>query len=178
MPIWSPAIAVALHIQAPTFTLPPDIDVPVAASPCPADEEADAVPRVGVGPTFMPVLQKQWKPSTPAAFLEANVGDAKVWVSTVVDTDGHTCDLRLERSSHSGLGLEEASLDAVKQWRFYPAKTDGAPVRHAVTIELHYSGLQPRTRSGDPAPGSGADAKHVDPLLQDSRPRITQMTPP
>ena len=134
MPIWSPAIAVALHIQAPTFTLPPDIDVPVAASPCPADEEADAVPRVGVGPTFMPVLQKQWKPSTPAAFLEANVGDAKVWVSTVVDTDGHTCDLRLERSSHSGLGLEEASLDAVKQWRFYPAKTDGAPVRHAVTM--------------------------------------------
>jgi TonB family protein len=180
MPIWSPVIAVALLVQASVFTLPLDVDlaVPVAASPCPASVEAREVPRTGVGRTVRPRLQKHTIAHSPTEFLAANVGDAKVLVSAVVDTDGQPCDLRIVRSSQSGLGLEEVSLNAVKQWRFIPAKTDGAPVRHTMTIEMHYSGAPTQTRSGNPAPGAGADAKQVDPLLQDSRPRITQMTPP
>ena len=178
MPIWSPVIAVALLVQAPVFTLPADTDEPVSASPCPADAEARVVPRIGVGRTVPPRLQKQTIAHSTSEFLAANVGDAKVLVSTVVDTDGRPCDLRIVRSSHSGLGLEEVSLNAVKQWRFIPAKTNGAPVRHAMTIEMHYSGAPTQTRSGNPAPGAGANSKQVDPLLQDSRPRITQMTPP
>ena len=175
MPTWAPFIAVTLLVQAPMFTLPADIDEPVAAAPCPAEQEARAEPRVRVGSTLMPRLRQEWKPSTPAAFIAANVGDAKVRVSTVVDTDGQTCDLRIVSSSHSGLGLEEASLDAVTQWRFHPARTDGSPVRQTVIIELHYSHGRPQPRSGDPA---GADAKLVDPLLKGSRPWTTQTTPP
>ena len=114
-----------------------DIRPPVT-SPCAAEGEDRLVPPAGAGRKTLPRIRKQVAGQSTAAFSASKVVAAKVLVSAVVDTDGQPCDLQVVQTSHEGLGLEESSLDAVKQWEFVPATNDGAPVRTTVTIELGY----------------------------------------
>ncbi|MGH9482235.1 MAG: TonB family protein, partial [Terriglobales bacterium] len=37
-----------------------------------------------------------------------------------------------------GLGLDQKALEAVKLWRFEPAKKNGRPVRVAANIEVNF----------------------------------------
>ncbi len=53
-----------------------------------------------------------------------------------VGPDGMPRNLRVVRSL--GLGLDEKALEAVKTWRFDPAKKDGKPVTVAVNVEVTF----------------------------------------
>jgi TonB family protein len=44
--------------------------------------------------------------------------------------------MRVSRSL--GFGLDEKALEAVKQWRFEPAKKDGRPVAVQINIEVNF----------------------------------------
>ena len=55
----------------------------------------------------------------------------------IVGPDGKTRDVRVVRSL--GLGLDEKAIEAVRTWRFEPAKKDGQPVPVAVNIEVNFS---------------------------------------
>jgi len=61
----------------------------------------------------------------------------KVLLNVVVRTDGTPANIEISRSSgHSILDL--AALDAVKQWRFIPAKRSGQAVEASVIIPVEF----------------------------------------
>jgi protein TonB len=61
-------------------------------------------------------------------------GVVVLWV--VVGPDGKVHDMRVSRPL--GLGLDEKALEAVKQWRFEPARKDGQAVAVQVNVEVNF----------------------------------------
>ncbi len=60
----------------------------------------------------------------------------RVELQIVVDVDGKAHEARVVRSL--GLGLDEAAVDCVKQWRFKPGEKDGNPVPTLATAQLNF----------------------------------------
>jgi protein TonB len=54
----------------------------------------------------------------------------------VVGPDGRPHEIRISRSL--GFGLDEKAIEAVKNWRFEPAKKDGRPVAVQINIEVNF----------------------------------------
>ena len=54
----------------------------------------------------------------------------------VVGADGRTHDIRVQR--YLGLGLDEKAIEAVRTWKFEPAKKDGQAVAVQVNIEVNF----------------------------------------
>jgi TonB family protein len=50
--------------------------------------------------------------------------------------DGRPHNIRVQ--SGLGLGLDEAAVKAVEQWRFRPAAKDGVPVRVGARVEVYF----------------------------------------
>ncbi|HEU5450507.1 MAG TPA: energy transducer TonB [Terriglobales bacterium] len=61
-------------------------------------------------------------------------GTVVLWV--VVGPDGRPRDIRVQRSL--GLGLDEKAVEAVRQWKFEPAKKDGNPVAVQINVEVNF----------------------------------------
>jgi len=59
-----------------------------------------------------------------------------VVLRVVVGVDGRAHDIVLQRSL--GMGLDERAMDAIRQWRFDPARRDGIPVAVLVNIEVTF----------------------------------------
>ncbi|HLX85218.1 MAG TPA: energy transducer TonB [Terriglobales bacterium] len=59
-----------------------------------------------------------------------------VVLQLTVGPDGTPRDIRVVRTL--GLGLDEKAIEAVKKWRFDPAKKDGKPVAVSVNIEVNF----------------------------------------
>lgn len=57
-------------------------------------------------------------------------------LSVVIDTQGHTQNIKVVR--HLGMGLDEKAIEAVKQYRFKPAMLHGRPVPVYMTIEVDF----------------------------------------
>jgi protein TonB len=63
-----------------------------------------------------------------------HMGTVVLWL--VVGPDGKPRDIRVARTL--GLGLDEKAIEAVKNWRFEPARKDGKPVAVQVNIEVNF----------------------------------------
>ncbi|HET8668477.1 MAG TPA: energy transducer TonB [Terriglobales bacterium] len=61
-------------------------------------------------------------------------GTVMLWV--IIGPDGRAKELRVARSL--GMGLDEKAMEAVRKWRFEPAKKDGHPVAVQVNIEVNF----------------------------------------
>lgn len=61
-------------------------------------------------------------------------GVVVLWV--VVGPDGRTHDMRVQRSL--GMGLDEKAMEAVRQWKFEPARKDGQPVAVQINVEVNF----------------------------------------
>ena len=61
----------------------------------------------------------------------------KVLLAVAVKTDGTAASVVVSRSSGSSI-LDEAALDAVKQWRFIPAKRSGQLVQANVVVPVEF----------------------------------------
>lgn len=61
-------------------------------------------------------------------------GTVVLWV--VVGPDGRPHEIRVQRSL--GMGLDEKAIEAVKQWKFDPAKKDGQPVAVQINVEVNF----------------------------------------
>lgn len=100
--------------------------------------------RAGGGVTSPSVLSK----TEPQYSEEARKAGAQgaVVVSLVVRENGIPTDLHV--SSPAGMGLDEAAIDAVRQWQFKPGTKEGTPVPVRATIEVNFrllgAGMRPR----------------------------------
>jgi protein TonB len=54
----------------------------------------------------------------------------------VVDSDGRTTNIRVVRGL--GAGLDQQAVAAVRQWRFSPARRNGAPVDVVVDVSVDF----------------------------------------
>jgi TonB family protein len=59
-----------------------------------------------------------------------------VVLGLIVDSNGRPRDVRVARSL--GMGLDEKAIEAVRQWKFEPAKKDGTPVAVQINVEVSF----------------------------------------
>jgi len=59
-----------------------------------------------------------------------------VLLSLIVDADGRPRDLQVAQSL--GMGLDEKAIEAVRTWKFDPAKKDGHPVPVRISVEVAF----------------------------------------
>lgn len=69
-----------------------------------------------------------------AAKTAKREGKVVLWV--VIGSDGLPHDIRIVRSL--GDGLDEKAIEAVRKWRFEPARKDGQPVAVQVNVEVNF----------------------------------------
>jgi protein TonB len=93
----------------------------------------DAVP-VG-GKVMAPTKIKDVKPIYPPVAEAAHVSGA-VTVQATVGPDGKVLDARVVRSVPL---LDQAALDAVRQWEYTPARLNGEPVPVLVTVRIDFT---------------------------------------
>ena len=55
----------------------------------------------------------------------------------IVGPDGRPRDIRVQRNL--GMGLDDKAIEAVRTWRFEPAKKDGQPVAVAINVEVNFN---------------------------------------
>lgn len=112
---------------------PPGAPGAVAADPA-AYPPGQAPVRVG-GNIKVPTKIKNVAPVYPAE-AQANGITGLVVLETVIDTDGNVYSARVLRSVPL---LDEAAMEAVKQWKFTPTLLDGVPVPVMMTVTVNFT---------------------------------------
>lgn len=87
-------------------------------------------------PVFDAAYLNNPAPYYPSAAKKRGV-QGKVLLSVVVKADGTPLSVDVSRSSGSST-LDVAALEAVKQWRFVPAKKSGQPVQAEVVVPVEF----------------------------------------
>jgi TonB family protein len=75
---------------------------------------------------------------TVAALPTGEPVTGEVRLRATVRVDGSVRDVEVVSSTRPGAGLEQAALDAVRQWRYKPATRDGQPVDARLTITMTF----------------------------------------
>lgn len=78
----------------------------------------------------------QQPPVYPAQMMTSRL-QGSVTVEFIIDEEGHTRDLRLIRSTYKE--FEAPALEAIRQWRFEPARKDGRPISQLASQRLDFS---------------------------------------
>lgn len=89
------------------------------------------------GPTYrkavpVHVVEPDYPPQCRRLGIEGNVR-----VKVLVGTDGRPRDVVIDRSSGDPR-LDDAALDAVRQWRFEPARSDGKAVQTRLAVPIRF----------------------------------------
>ena len=74
----------------------------------------------------IPVIRRHVNPVYPAALKETRT-EGEVVMSCLVDQEGNVGDVKVESSTDHR--FDQASTDAVRQWKFRPGVKDGRPVK-------------------------------------------------
>jgi TonB family protein len=108
-----------------------------------AKEKADATARAKArmaplrvgGQIQAPQKIKDVKPVYPATAQSARVGGA-VTIEATIGPDGKVIDAKVVRSVPL---LDQAALDAVRQWEYLPTLLNGVPVPVLVTVTINFT---------------------------------------
>jgi periplasmic protein TonB len=90
-------------------------------------------PGAGIEP---PTLLREVKPAYTDEARRRSI-EGNVQLEIVVRRDGSVANLRVLRSL--GAGLDQKAMDAVRQWRFTPARRQGVPVDVVVEVSVEFS---------------------------------------
>ncbi len=82
-----------------------------------------------------PVPVRTVPPEYPAELRRDGVSGL-VMVKCTIDEQGNVVDPQVEKSSNGA--FEKPAVDALKKWKFKPAKQDGAPVAIKVSIPIKF----------------------------------------
>ncbi|KRG39781.1 energy transducer TonB [Stenotrophomonas pictorum JCM 9942] len=123
-------------------TAPPPSPQPIVeAEPAPPPAQTAPAP-VADTPTDRPVPLPDQSPAPtypPAALRRGDSGT--VVVQAVVDTRGVPLDVKIIQRSGSR-DLDRAALDAVRNWRFQPAQSNGQPMQGTLEIPFDFKPAQ------------------------------------
>ena len=86
--------------------------------------------------TEPPVPVRTVPPEFPYDLRRAGVSGV-VMVNCRIDETGAVQDMKVTKSSNQA--FEEPALDALKKWKFKPAKREGNPVSVRVTIPIRFA---------------------------------------
>ena len=90
--------------------------------------------RLVPGSKMSPVLIYEVKPKYPPE-AQADKLEGTITVDAIVDTTGAVYEAMVVQSIPA---LDQAALDAVKQWRFQPALLNGEPVAVVCSVEFTF----------------------------------------
>lgn len=82
-----------------------------------------------------PVPVRTVPPTYPSELRREGVSGV-VMVKCQIDTQGNVTGTEVEKSSNPA--FEQPAVDAVKRWKFKPAKQDGVPVVIKVSIPIKF----------------------------------------
>jgi TonB family protein len=108
------------------------------------------------------IFESRAAPVFPPAAQAARFSGV-VTVQVVIDRTGRVVSAAVVECTHPRVGFEEAALEAVKKWRFVPAKSHGDPVpyvtRFRLTFDRRGTGVIPvgTTLTGPANAHGGAD---------------------
>ncbi len=85
-----------------------------------------------------PRLSFEVRPQYPREAMRARI-EGLVVLSCVVTPEGSVGPVRVVRPLDADLGLDRAAIDALKQWRFEPARKDGQAVPFLTVVEMRFS---------------------------------------
>lgn len=109
---------------------PPPDGVPQSVEPL------DGVVPIRIGGEFKPPRKiRDVKPFYPQEAQDLRI-QGVVIIETVIDTAGNVARGRVLKSIPK---LDEAALDAVKQWQFEPTLLNGAPVPVVMTVTINFT---------------------------------------
>jgi TonB family protein len=110
--------------------------MPPAPPPPPADPDAAGMAPVRVGGNVRaPTKTRDAKPVFPPEALAARV-QGVVIIEATIDTSGFVSDAKVLRSIPL---LDQAALDAVRQWEFTPTYLNGRAVPVIMTVTVNFS---------------------------------------
>lgn len=110
---------------------------PATPMPSQLPTEIDGEPIVMIGESIKPPVPIfQGQPVYPAEARKARVVGVVI-LRTIIDTAGVVRDVEVARGLP--MGLSEAAVDAVKQWRYNPATLDSRPVPVYLTVTVRFS---------------------------------------
>jgi TonB family protein len=92
----------------------------------------------GKAPAQADVAANLLAPPKYPADAAANRITGKVVLIVDVAADGSVTDARVEKSEPAGV-FDQASLDAVKNWKFKPAVENGKPVAGRVRVPVNFA---------------------------------------
>ena len=106
-----------------------------ACSPKPV--RVDSRPHLYIGPsTFStPIRTVYVKPEYPESAMAAKVQGIVV-LEAQIELDGHVCNPRILRSIPL---LDQSAINAVRQWRYTPAKRNGVAVPVVTTLTVNFT---------------------------------------
>jgi len=90
--------------------------------------------RVGGGVSAPRVLYQPDPEYSEEARKAKYQGTVVLWV--VVGPDGRTKDIKVQRTL--GMGLDEKAMEAVRTWKFEPARLNGNPVAVQINVEVNF----------------------------------------
>lgn len=121
----APVSDVGRSLRRPGAATPPS-----AGQAAPASSQDDGV--------TLPEVVVKVNPRYTQAAREAKV-HGEVGLSVVVGADGAVGDVTVTSSLDTAYGLDEAAVDAVKQWQFNPGTKNGTPVAVSVDIVMSFT---------------------------------------
>lgn len=86
----------------------------------------------------LPQVVHEVKPDYTRDAMQALI-QGSVWLECVVNEDGDVSDIKVTRSLDKEYGLDQAAIDAARQWKFKPGRKDEKPVAVRITIELTFT---------------------------------------
>ena len=111
---------------------PSPVNAPAVDPTLPATADPSAI-----GSTVPTVIRRVPPVYTEAARRRGIEGS--VLLRALVLPDGSVANVSVIRSLDAASGLDRQAVEALRQWRFEPARTNGEPVRAFVQVEMNFT---------------------------------------
>ncbi len=85
----------------------------------------------------LPSVVKSVKANYTKEAIQARI-EGTVTMSAIVQSDGKIGEVKVTQSLDTQYGLDEAAVNAIKQWEFTPGTKDGTPVAVRVDVEMSF----------------------------------------